>query len=194
MKVKLLVLALLIPLSGGPLLAGNVEARARYRAPTGTDGMVFPVARSNWYSIISFSDDWHQPRLRRVDGRWRLVGYHEGNDIAAEPGTPVHAVLGGRVENSGWTFYSGWRLGIRGHDRRYWFYAHLNAAPALAPGARVETGDVIGAVGNTGYGDEPGHKDEFMAHLHLGIQEPDGRWINPYPLVKRLYRHAVRSR
>lgn len=193
MKVKLLIALLCIPLSGGIFLPNDVEAHPAYVPPARLDGMVFPVARSSWYSVISFSDDWHAPRMRRIDGRWRLVGHHEGNDVFAEPGTPVRAVLGGRVENVGWTFYSGWRVGIRGDDGRYWFYAHLQSLPPLARGRRVEAGEAIGKVGNTGYGDRPGHKDEFLAHLHIGIQEPNGAWVNPYPLMKRLYRHAVRA-
>jgi murein DD-endopeptidase MepM/ murein hydrolase activator NlpD len=157
--------------------------------------MVFPVTRSEWYSVINFRDDWHAPRMRLLpDGSWELSGYHEGNDIFAEPGTPVVAVLDGTVEQLGWTFYSGWRVGIRGVDGRYWFYAHLQRfAPGLAIGTPVAAGRVIGEVGNTGYGATPGHRDEFTYHLHLGIQEPDGTWVNPYPLVRRLYDAAVKQ-
>jgi murein DD-endopeptidase MepM/ murein hydrolase activator NlpD len=156
--------------------------------------MVFPIERSTWYSVINFHDDWHAPRMRVLpDGTWELTGYHEGNDIFAEPGTPVMAVLAGTVEQLGWTFYSGWRVGIRGVDGRYWFYAHLRAfAPGLAVGTPVAAGQPLGEVGNTGYGAVPGHHDEFTYHLHLGIQEPDGTWVNPYPLVRRLYDAAVK--
>ncbi|MFN2586604.1 MAG: M23 family metallopeptidase, partial [Actinomycetota bacterium] len=153
---------------------------------------VFPVARSDWYSVINFRDDWHAPRMRLVGDTWQLVGVHEGNDIFAEPGTRVMAVLGGTVERVGWAFYSGWRVGIRGVDGRYWFYAHLQAfAPGLAVGSAVAAGQAIGEVGNTGYGAAPGHRDEFTYHLHLGIQKADGTWVSPYPLVQRLYGAAV---
>lgn len=157
------------------------------------DGLVFPVARTNWFSVINFTDDWHAPRFRRTDGRWALVGRHEGNDIFAEPGTPVVAVIGGTVTNLGWLFYSGWRVGIRGDDGRYWFYAHLRRyAQGLSVGDRVEAGSVLGEVGNTGYGTEPGHTGEFTYHLHLGIQAADGTWVNPYPLMRSLYRRTTR--
>ena len=175
------------------LILGTVPASAQsYLPPAGFPGLVFPVARSDWYSVINFRNDWHAPRMRKIDRKWRQVGVHEGNDIYAEPGTPVHAVTGGRVENLGWLFYSGWRVGIRGPDGRYWFYAHLEGyAAGIAVGTEVEAGDLLGYVGNTGYSDRPGHKDEFTHHLHLGIQEADGTWTNPYPLMKRLYRAAV---
>lgn len=156
--------------------------------------MAFPVARSDWYSVINFRNDWQAPRMRKIDGKWRQVGVHEGTDIFAEPGTPVRAVVGGRVENLGWLFYSGWRVGIRGVDGRYWFYAHLQHFDAgLSVGDLVAAGQELGSVGNTGYGERPGHKGEFTYHLHIGIQEPDGTWTDPYPLMKRLYRGALRS-
>ncbi len=185
------LLAILVAGASTSSLAG--PARPGYLAPVEHDGQVFPVARSNWYSVINFTNDWHEPRMRLVDGRWKQVGLHEGTDIFAEPGTPVLAVLGGHIEQAGWTFYSGWRVGIRGDDGNYWFYGHLQRPPAVAVGTRVEAGDEIGEVGNTGYGAKPGHKDEFTYHLHLGIQAPDGSWTNPYPLVSRLYRAALKG-
>jgi len=173
------------------------SAGGRYLAPVAAhDGKVFPVARSNWYSVINFTNDWHAPRMRYIpsEGRWRQIGVHEGNDVFGEPGTPIVSITGGRVEQVGWTFYSGWRVGVRGDDGRYWFYAHMRRfAPGLSIGSRVEPGTALGEMGNTGYGNTPGHDNEFIYHLHLGIQEADGRWRNPYPLLKRLYRAAVRG-
>ncbi|MDQ4058661.1 MAG: M23 family metallopeptidase [Actinomycetota bacterium] len=180
-------------LAGWAATQAQETAPARYQPPQAGAQFVFPVARSNWYSVINFSNDWHAPRMRKIDGGWKQVGIHEGNDLFAEPGTPVRAVTDGVVARIGWLFYSGWRLGITDDEGRYWFYAHLSEyAPGLAEGTRVEAGDRIGAVGNTGYGVRPGHRDEFVAHLHVGIREPGGEWVNPYPLMKRLYGYARR--
>lgn len=187
---RVFVVATVVALSGSSV--GAVPRYSGYVTPVEVEGMVFPVARSEWYSVINFTNDWHDPRMRKEGDRWVLAGVHEGNDIFAEPGTPIVAVLGGRVENIGWTFYSGWRVGVRGDDGRYWFYAHMRRfAPRLAIGDRVEPGSLLGEVGNTGYGATPGHDDEFTYHLHIGIQETDGTWSNPYPLMKRLYRAAL---
>ena len=176
-------------------LAVPSHAAEGYLEPVVTeDRMTFPVARSTWFSVINFSNDWHAPRMRYdpIAGRWVQDGFHEGTDVFAEPGTPIRAVLGGRVEQLGWTFYSGWRVGVRGDDGRYWFYAHMRRfAPGLSIGDRVQAGTVLGEVGNTGYGEDPGHFDEFTYHLHLGIQEANGIWTNPYPIVKKLYRASV---
>jgi murein DD-endopeptidase MepM/ murein hydrolase activator NlpD len=178
----------------GLALVGAGVARAEVApdgyVPPDPGDKVFPVARSRWYSVINFGDDWHAPRMRFTAGRWRQVGFHEGNDIFAEPRTPVRAITSGTVERAGWLFYSGWRVGIRGDDGRYWFYAHLAEPPGVSPGQQIETGQTIGLVGNTGYGQTPGHRDEFSAHLHVGIQEPSGEWVNPHPLMKRLYEDA----
>lgn len=170
-------------------------AASTYLAPVYDDGMTFPVARSSWFSFINFANGWHDPRMRLVGGKWMQVGVHEGTDIFAEPGTPVRAALGGRIEQIGWTFYSGWRVGVRGNDGRYWFYAHMRRyAPGLSAGSAVTAGTVLGEIGNTGYGYNPGHRDEFTYHLHIGIQETDGTWVNPYPLMRRLYNRAVPPR
>ena len=155
------------------------------------DGFTFPAARTNWLSVIEMEEDWHDPRFRLVDDEWRLIGVHEGNDIIAEEGTPVLSMGSGTVEAVGWTFYSGTRVGVRGADGKYYFYAHLSRiADAIRVGARVEAGAVLGTVGNTGYGD-PGHEDEFPPHLHVGIEGPGG-WENPYPLMRSLYEASVR--
>jgi peptidoglycan LD-endopeptidase LytH len=181
-------LALVLALAGGGAARAEVVPGG-YVRPQPQD-KVFPVARSRWYSVINFSDDWLAPRMRFTDGKWRQVGVHEGNDIFAEPRTPVRAITSGTVERAGWLFYSGWRIGVRSDDGRYWFYAHLAEPPSVSLGQRVEAGQTIGLVGNTGYGQTPGHKDEFSAHLHVGIQEPSGEWMNPHPLMKRLYEDA----
>ena len=196
-----MLLGLVIPsvglgstIAGAELAPREVRFRATvapaYYRPALVNGMVFPVARSNFFSLMEFSNDWHDPRLRFIEGRWRLVGFHEGVDITAEPGTPVLSMTDGVVERVGWTFYSGLRVGVRGTDGRYYFYAHLSAtAPGVRPGAPVAAGSVLGGVGNTGYG-PAGRRDMFSPHLHFGIEGPDG-WVNPYPLIAPLYRKTV---
>ena len=181
-------------MSGGPIQARQaptVPGPAYYR-PVIVDGKTFPVARSNWLSVIETGDDWHDPRFRFIGGKWRLVGVHEGNDIVAEEGTPVLSATAGTIEAVGWTFYSGTRVGVRATDGRYFFYAHLSGvAPGIGVGAPVDPGTVLGLIGNTGYGD-PGHEDEFPPHLHIGIEGPAG-WENPYPLMRDLYRRSVQA-
>jgi murein DD-endopeptidase MepM/ murein hydrolase activator NlpD len=174
---------------------GYLVAEPGYFRPVFVAGKTFPVARSNFFQLMEFPNSWHDPRLRLVNGKWLLVGVHEGIDITAERGTPVLSMSPGVVERVGWTFYSGTRVGVRGTDGRYYFYGHLAAvAPGIAPGVPVPAGAYLGRVGNTGYGTEPGHRDEFAPHLHFGVQLANsGPWVNPYPLLVALYSATVRA-
>lgn len=166
------------------------EPQQAYWRPVIVGGKTFPLARSNFFSLLEFSNNWHDVRLRVIDGKWEPVGVHEGIDITAEPGTPILSMTEGVVENVGWLFYSGTRVGIRGADGRYYFYCHLSSiAPGIGPGVRVHTGQLLGGVGNTGYG-PPGRRDQFPAHLHFGI-EAGSEWVNPYPTLVSLYAAAV---
>ena len=176
------------PASG--IAPGPSPSAPAYYRPAILGGRAFPVARSNFLSLLEFGNDWHAPRLRFIGGRWRLVGAHEGIDITGEAGTPVLSMTPGVVENAGWTFYSGTRVGVRGDDGRYYLYAHLSVlGSAASPGARVAAGSPLGLLGNTGYG-PPGHRDEFPPHLHFGIQE-GSEWISPYPALSALYGATV---
>lgn len=139
-------------------------------------------------------------------GASRSFGFqrkHLGNDLLGSPGTPIVAVEGGTVEALGWNRYGGWRVGIRSHDRkRYYYYAHLLKdkpfAAGLTVGQTVNPGDVIGFMGRTGYSDQENTNNIEINHLHFGVQlifdesqkECSSEiWINVYPLVNLLSRH-----
>ena len=111
-------------------------------------------------------------------GAERTYGYtrpHLGHDMMASVGTPIIAVESGVVECLGWNQYGGWRVGIRSHDRkRYWYYAHLRQnrpfAENLKEGDTVTAGDVIGYVGRTGYSTDENTNGITESHLHIGLQ------------------------
>ena len=103
----------------------------------------------------------------------------------------------------GWNRYGGWRVGIRSHDRkRYYYYAHLRKdtpfAPGLQVGNTVQAGDLIGFMGRTGYSDRENVNNIETVHLHFGLQlifdesqkECDSEiWIDVYEIVRFLSRH-----
>ena len=103
---------------------------------------------------------------------------HQGTDLFSPEGTAIISVCGGKVEQLGWNRLGGERVGVRGDDGNYYYYAHLQTiASQLAKGKRVETGQEIGTMGHTG--------DAITTpdHLHFGIELPNGEWLNPYPFL-----------
>lgn len=153
-----------------------------------------PIAEGFYYSHY---DDF---------GANRSFGFkrkHLGNDLLGSQGTPIVAVEGGVVEALGWNRYGGWRVGIRSHDRkRYYYYAHLQKdapfAKGLAVGQTVNPGDVIGFMGRTGYSDQENVNNIDINHLHFGMQlifEESQKecnseiWIDVYQIVRLLSRH-----
>ncbi len=118
---------------------------------------------------------------------------HEGIDIMASEDRPgclrICAVTDGVIEQMGWLELGGYRIGIRSKKGIYYYYAHLeNYAKNLQVGDAVKAGDVLGDMGNTGYGPEK-TTGMFPVHLHFGIyitQNGKEQSINPYPLLKYL--------
>jgi peptidoglycan LD-endopeptidase LytH len=139
----------------------------------------FPVAINYNYS---YRNTWGD---RRGFGGNRI---HEGTDIFAGYGTPVHSTTYGVVELKGWNLYGGWRIGIRDIYNIYHYYAHLSGfQDGLKVGQIVKPGDVIGSVGSTGYG-PPGTSGKFPPHLHYGMYKDNGysEWsFDPYPYLRK---------
>ncbi len=119
---------------------------------------------------------------------------HEGTDIIPsinERGYfPVLSVSDGVVENLGWLELGGWRIGIYSDSGGYYYYAHLESyAPGLKEGDRVMAGQLLGFMGDTGYGKKEGTKGKFIVHLHFGIYvDVDDKQVsvNPFPILKYL--------
>ena len=103
---------------------------------------------------------------------------------------PIRSITDGVVENIGWNELGGYRVGIRSNGGAYFYYAHLDAPPThIEKGDVITAGQVIGMMGDTGYGSE-GTRGLFPVHLHIGIavqnSEEKEFWINPYPILKYL--------
>jgi len=108
----------------------------------------------------------------------KAADFHAGLDLAAPPGTPIHApaaatvVFAGRYDlrqSVGW-----WRYGnlvmLRHGDRFITLYGHCQDV-AVRNGQRVEQGQVIATVGNTGWSTSP--------HLHYEVRRLDGKDFRP---------------
>ena len=103
-------------------------------------GYVFPV-----YGPSSFTDTFGAMRGDISSG------WHHGDDIFAPLGAPLLAVASGTVFSVGWNKIGGNRLWLRDGQGNLFYYAHLSAfSPLAVNGSKVNAGDVIGFVGNTG--------------------------------------------
>jgi murein DD-endopeptidase MepM/ murein hydrolase activator NlpD len=103
---------------------------------------------------------------------------HQGIDLVAPAGTPIHAAADGVVSGAAPNGpYGNW-VRIEHAGRLATVYGHLKAfAPGIAPGRKVARGDVIGLVGSTGH--------STGAHLHFELRTDD-RPVDPLrsPLFK----------
>lgn len=100
---------------------------------------------------------------------WPTVGYritqyytwrHHGLDIANKVGTPIYAVDDGVVEISGWGTGYGNTILINHGGGRKTRYGHFSKL-YVKKGATVQRGEVIGAMGSTGW--------STGSHLHFEI-------------------------
>lgn len=116
--------------------------------------------------------DRYGPRVAPCSG---CSTFHKGLDLTPGEGVPIQAVAAGRVvraANSG-------GFGVHAiiehvvDGRRYRsLYAHMRPGSlAMVPGQRVEAGDLVGRVGNSGQSTGP--------HLHLEIAGDSGN-LDPY--------------
>jgi septal ring factor EnvC (AmiA/AmiB activator) len=91
---------------------------------------------------------------KSVNQQFGTVIYHKGLEIEAEHNSPVNAVAPGIVEYSGWVRGLG-NVAILHHGSGlYTLNAHLFKV-AKNVGSRVEQGEVIGTVGDTGTNESP---------------------------------------
>ena len=150
------------------------------------DLQYFPVAESSDNSrlSVSFEDSW------MFDRSYGGERGHEGTDIMPsvnEPGRfPVVSMTDGTVESKGWLELGGYRLGIRAPHGAYFYYAHLDSYSDIEEGDTINAGDLLGFMGDTGYGTEEGTRGKFPVHLHVGIylyQNEQEISINPYPAL-----------
>lgn len=150
------------------------------------DLVYFPVASSENAGFgVSFEDSW------MFDRTYKGERGHEGTDIMAEKNErgvlPVVSMTDGVVQNKGWLELGGYRVGIRTPRGAYFYYAHLDSYADIEEGDEIKAGDLLGFMGDTGYGTREGTKGKFPVHLHLGIyvySEGEEISVNPYPALK----------
>ena len=144
------------------LLAGGEYTITIKTQPT----LAFPVPAAVKPRIISV---WGVDR----DGGARR---HEGIDIAAAKRTPLLACADGYITSTRENNLGGKVVFLRPDGEDYsLYYAHLDEQ-LVQEGQRVNKGDTIGLMGNTG------NAAHTVSHLHFGIYTAGGA-IDPLPFV-----------
>ena len=148
--------------AGGRTGGGGAGTNPRASGAGYLDGtIVCPVQGTSAYG-----DTWGAPRS---GGR-----RHQGTDMLATTGTPLQAVIGGFVSQRS-NRLGGVTISLQGDNGNRYYYAHLSAYEG--PGGRVEQGQVIGYVGDTG-------NATGVPHLHFEIRPNGGVPVNPYSSVR----------
>ena len=106
---------------------------------------------------------------------------HKGIDLAAPTGTPIYATADGRVSKAERFSSYGLYVSIEHGGDLQTRYAHMSRI-AVADGATVKKGDVIGYVGSTGRSTGP--------HLHYEVRVA-GEAVNPMPYMAQHDAHET---
>ena len=114
------------------------------------------------------------PRTNPVTGQFQSL--HNGLDLGAPQGTPIHAADGGRVVKI-WL-----NDPVNGNAVKIWHpdgwataYLHMVEPPSVVMGQAVARGQRIGLVGMTGRSTGP--------HLHFITYTPSGGTTDPRPIT-----------
>lgn len=114
---------------------------------------------------------------RRHPVKRKKVLPHNGIDFTAKSGTPVYPTLEGVVVAMGRTRAKGNYILIEHPNAMKSTYDHLRVfQKGLRVGDYVQVGEQIGEVGRTGYA--------TGSHLHFGLLNPDGLYVNPLLYLK----------
>ncbi len=105
----------------------------------------------------------------RSDPNTGEEGFHYGVDLAAPLDEKVKCAAGGEVIEAGSDAEYGKYVLVRHTERIYTMYAHLNTI-LPASGDRIEKGQVLGTVGETGNATGP--------HLHFEIRD-ENTFLDP---------------
>ena len=158
------------------------------------DVKYFPIAESTSDAklTVSYVNSWMGER--NYGGKRG----HEGCDLMANKNErglyPILSMTDGVVEKKGWLEKGGYRIGIQAPGGAYFYYAHLDSYADLDIGDEVKAGDILGYMGDSGYGPE-GTVGQFAVHLHLGIYiYPNDveTSVNPYWVLRYIEKSKVK--
>ena len=151
-----------------------------------------PVSTTDKKATVAFENGWMSERTYGGERG------HEGTDLMAAKNIrglyPIVSITDGVVDKKGWLDKGGYRIGVKAPAGGYFYYAHLDSYANLEVGDKVKAGDILGFMGDSGYGVE-GTMGKFPVHLHLGIYVyPNGEEmsVNPYWVLRYLENYKLK--
>ncbi len=141
-------------------LSGYASKAQKQSAKIQLHAWVLPVAAGVYHLTARFGD---------YSSLWS--NFHTGLDFASPTGTPIMAVAGGTITETGFSGAYGNRTIETLPDGTELWYCHQNEFGTTV-GATVRPGEVIGYVGSTGNVTGP--------HLHLEVHPGGGDPVDPY--------------
>jgi hypothetical protein len=166
------------------VIIGLVAGTARAAAPKVPDHIIFPVV-----GPVQYTDDFGAPRAG---------GAHQGNDLMSAKRSPAVAAESGTVKYWTTSKTAGCMLYLYGVSGTVYYYIHLNndltlkndnrgrcvkgTAYTVKNGARVQAGQQIGYVGDSG------DANGGASHLHFEVHPGGGHAVSPYPFLQKAYK------
>jgi murein DD-endopeptidase MepM/ murein hydrolase activator NlpD len=160
--------------------SGKLKAGMRLSVPRSVPGNGFAANEPDNHGHPAYTPD--DIQIRSAGYIWPLVRFevssnfghrrgrpHNGIDLRAPRGTPIHAAAGGRVIFSGYSGDYGQMVVIDHGQGVETAYAH-NSRNLVQRGQRVSQGEVIARVGRSG--------NATGYHLHFEFRR-HGRALNP---------------
>lgn len=112
---------------------------------------------------------------------------HSGLDFAMPDNTPLRSIKDGVVEKV--VNYGNSNVGkgilVRWEDGKVAIYGHLSKfKEGLSVGDKISTGDIVGYSGHSGH--VVSSHGGNGAHLHFGLKNGDGNFIDPSPYIEHI--------
>jgi murein DD-endopeptidase MepM/ murein hydrolase activator NlpD len=149
-------------------LAQQQASRSAVRAQLAQAALLKTQLEHRWVLPVA-----HYVKTSGFGMRWGKL--HAGEDFAAPVGTPVHAISSGVIVFAGYDAGYGNKVEIRHWDGTCSWYGHLSKIDVKV-GQKVDPGQLIGLVGDTGHSTGP--------HLHLEIHPHGGGPVDPLPWLR----------
>ncbi|MBK6782771.1 MAG: M23 family metallopeptidase [Saprospiraceae bacterium] len=116
----------------------------------------------------------HNPVTGAISAAYQPNINHYGVDIIAPKNTPIKSVMGGVIISADWTANMGNTVYIQHQKNVVSVYKHLSIS-LVKTGDLVNTGQVIGIIGNSG-------EMTTGPHLHFEFWY-DGKSVNPASFI-----------